>query len=215
VTQATFRLPRPRELARHAFPHVVEGAVVPLVLFYVILRVVGVWPALWVSLGWVYLGLGRRAVRGQRLPGLLLLGAVGLTIRTVTAWVTGSTFIYFFQPTLTTVAIAGAFLLSVRTRQPLALRLATDLFPLPDALLRRPAIANVFRRITLLWGTINLISAAVTMWLLVAVPVGTFVLSRFAVTSTITLAGIGLSFWWFKRALREPVPGPAALPAAH
>lgn len=208
MSHVPFRLPRLRELAGQAIPHVVETTVVPLVLFYVILRVVGVWTALLVSLGWVYLGLARRAVRRRRLPGLLLLGALGLTIRTITAYVTGSTFIYFFQPTLTTVAVSAAFLLSVRTRQPMALRLATDLFPLPDAVLRRPAVANVFRRITLLWGTINLASAAVTMWLLISVPVSTFVLSRAALTFALTAAGIAVSVWWFKRALREPAPIP-------
>lgn len=206
MTHSTFRLPRLRDLARHAAPHVIEGAVIPLVLFYGVLQVVGVWTALWASLGWVYLGLTRRAVKRRRLPGLLILGALGLTIRTVTAAATGSTFIYFFQPTLTTVAIAGAFLLSVRTPQPLAMRLATDLFPLPEAVLRRPAVANVFRRITLLWGTLNLISAAGTLGLLISVPVSTFVLSRAAVTASLTLAGIALSMWWFKRALHEPAP---------
>ena len=206
MTHAPFRIPRLRELVTHAAPHVIEAAVIPLVLFYAILSFIGVWTALWASLAWVYLGLTRRALRGRRLSGLLLLGALGLTVRTITATVTGSTFVYFFQPTLTTVAIAAAFLLSVRTNEPLALRLASDLFPLPEAVVRRPAVANVFRRITLLWGTINLASAAGTMWLLISVPVSTFVLSRAAVTAVLTLGGIVLSTWWFKRALGEPEP---------
>jgi len=42
---ALFEIPRLRTLARHAAPHVLEGTVVPLVLFLLMLRFIGVWGA--------------------------------------------------------------------------------------------------------------------------------------------------------------------------
>ncbi|HEX8802751.1 MAG TPA: VC0807 family protein, partial [Acidimicrobiales bacterium] len=207
-------LPRLRDLARHALPHAVESSVVPVVLFYGTLRLVGVWTALLAALAWCYVGLVRRFVRRRPVPALLVLAALGLTARTVVAFASGSVFVYFLQPTLTTVAVACAFLLSVPAGRPLAKRLATDLFPLPEAMLARPAVERIFGRITLLWGAINLANAAVTVLLLVSVPVETYVLSKTAVTFVGTVGGVLLSTWWFRRALRVPVgePGVAAAP---
>jgi hypothetical protein len=108
-----FELPRLRSLARHAIPHLIEATLIPLALFYGFLWIVGVWGALFAALGWSYAAILRRVVLRQSIPGLLVLGALGLTARTAVAFASGSVFIYFLQPTLTTVVIAGAFLLSV------------------------------------------------------------------------------------------------------
>ncbi|HEY8527501.1 MAG TPA: VC0807 family protein [Acidimicrobiales bacterium] len=215
TTLAHLGLPRLRDLARQAVPHAVESSLIPLVLFYGTLRLMGVWAALLASLGWCYVGLGRRVVTRQKLPGLLVLAALGLTARTVIAFASGSVFVYFLQPTLTTVAVAGAFLLSVPAGCPLAKRLATDLFPLPDSLLARPAVERIFARITLLWGAINLLNAAVTLALLLLVPLETYVLSKAAITAVVTVSGVLLSTWWFTRAVRTPdAEAVAPVPAA-
>jgi intracellular septation protein A len=208
-----YRLPRLRDLARHAAPHVVESSVLPLVVFYATMRLVDVWPALLASLAWCYVGLGWRVVRKQRLPGLLVLTALGLTARTVVAFASGSVFVYFLQPTLTTVLVAGAFLASVPAGRPLAKRLATDLFPLPDSVLARPAVERTFARITLLWGAINLVNAGVTLALLTMVSIETYVLSKAAATGVVTLAGVLLSTWWFTRAVKATDTAPEAATA--
>jgi hypothetical protein len=210
---AHFRLPRLRDLARHAVPHAVEASLIPLVLFYGTLRVVGVWGALLASLAWCYVGLVRRLVQRKKVPGLLLLAALGLTARTIVAFASGSVFVYFLQPTLTTVAVAGAFLWSVPAGCPLAKRLATDMFPLPESLLARPAIERIFGRITLLWGVINLLNAGVTLVLLLMVPVETYVLSKTAITAVVTGSGVLLSTWWFHRAVRSTDHAPEPVPA--
>src|SRR5918995_1697948 len=117
-------IPRLRALARHALPNLVEASVVPLVVFYGALWLVGVWGGLLAALAWSYVAIGRRLVTGKPLPGLLVLGALGLTTRTFVAAMSGSVFVYFLQPTLTTVLIAGFFLASVPAGPPIAGRLA-------------------------------------------------------------------------------------------
>jgi intracellular septation protein A len=209
-----FEIPRLRELARHAIPHIVEATLVPMALFYAFLWLVGVWGAILAALGWSYVAVVRRLVTGRRIPGLLLLGTVGVTARTVLALASGSAFLYFLQPSLLTAIVGGLFLLSVPAGRPLAQRLADDFVPLPAAFLRRPAIRRVFVRITLLWALINLVNAAGAVGLLVSQPVATYVAAKTAMSWVVTGAGIALSTWWFKRTMRsQPALLPALLPA--
>src|SRR3954462_13081953 len=153
---ARVEIPRLRTMARHALPHLIEATIVPLILFYAFLWTAGVWGALVAALVWSYMAIIRRAVTGQRITGVLVLGTLGITARTIAAFASGSTFIYFLQPSLTTVAIAGAFLLSVPAGRPLAERLAHDFVPLDPAIMRLPSVKKVFVRITLLWAFVNL-----------------------------------------------------------
>jgi len=199
-------LPRLRTLARHSLPHVVEGTLIPLTLFYSVLAMAGIWGALIAALAWSYTAIARRLLTKRHLPGLLVLGALGMTARTIVAFTTGSVFLYFLQPTFTTVLVAGAFLLSVPAGKPLAQRLASDFYPLSPDVLARPAIRRVFVPITVLWAFVNLASAVVTVTLLVAGPVDAYPISK-AVTSAVLLAaGVAVSTRWFKQALRHAHP---------
>jgi hypothetical protein len=159
-----FEMPRLRTLARHAVPHVLEGTVVPLALFLLMLRFIGVWGAVLMGLGWTYVAVARRLVTGRRVPGVLLLAAVTLTARTVIAIVSGSVVVYFLQPTLGTALIAGAFLLSVPLGRPLAERLARDFCPIPTPVLMHERVRQFFLRITLLWAFTQLANASLTLW---------------------------------------------------
>ena len=76
-------IPRLRAMARHALPGLIEASVIPLVVFYGALWLVGVWGGLAASLLWSYTAVARRLVTRQKVPGLLLLGVVGITARTV------------------------------------------------------------------------------------------------------------------------------------
>src|ERR1700736_6936050 len=108
-----FEIPRLRVLARHALPHVIESTVIPLALFLLFLKVVGVWGAVLVGLVWTYGAVIRRVLTGRRVPGILLLSVVTVTARTAVSFATHSVVIYFLQPTLGTVLVATAVLISV------------------------------------------------------------------------------------------------------
>ena len=145
-----FQVPRLAVLARHATPHLLEATLIPLGLFYGGLELFGLWAALLAALVWSYTSLLRRLVTRRRVPGMLLLGIVGLTARTALALATGSVFLYFLQPTLGTGLVATVFAGSVLLGRPLALRLAADFLPLPEALLARPRVRRFFHRVSLL-----------------------------------------------------------------
>src|SRR4051812_1211480 len=171
-----FQIPRLRTLASHALPAMIESSFIPLGLFYLAMWAAGLWVALVVALLWSYGALLRRLVTGAHIPGLLLIGAVGLTARTVLAFLTGSVLVYFLQPVLTTVGIAAVFLFSIPAGRPLAERLARDFCPFPDGMLARPPVRRFFARITLLWAFVQLSNAAVTLWLLLTRSVATYML---------------------------------------
>jgi intracellular septation protein A len=196
-------IPRLRAMARHALPNLVEASLIPLAVFYAALSLVGVWGALLAALGWSYLAIARRLVTRRPVPALLLLGAVGLTARTAVAALSGSVFVYFLQPTLTTMVVATVFLLSVPAGRPLAQRLAGDFCPLPETFSSSPPVRRFFARITVLWAFVQLANAGLGIWLLVTQPVGTYVLARAASSWVLTGAAILASTLYFRHSMRR------------
>jgi len=198
-----FEIPRLRAIARHSLPNVLEGTIAPVALFLTTLHFLGIWGAIAVGLAWSYGNVARRLLTGRRVPGILVLGAVTLTVRTVLVVATGSTFVYFLQPTLGTAMVATAFLLSVPIGSPLAQRLATDFLPIPTGFLAHEHVRRFFLRITLLWAFTQFASAGITLWLLTTQSIGTFVIARALVSATLTGTAILVSTLWFKRSMRN------------
>jgi hypothetical protein len=198
-----FEIPRLSTLARHVVPHVVEGTIIPLGLFLLTLRFLGVWGAVLIGLGWTYAAVARRLVMGQRVPGILVLTAVTLTARTVVAMASGSVVVYFLQPTLGTALVAGAFLLSVPLGRPLAERLARDFCPIPSGVLAHASVRRFFLQITLLWAFTQLANATVTLWLLFSQSLAMFLVAKTLVSWGLTGSAIAVSTIWFHRSMRR------------
>lgn len=199
-----FELPRLRDLARRAAPQIVEATLVPLGLFYAALAVLGATGAICTALAWNYSALARHLWRRERLPGLLMISSLGLTARSIIAFASGSSlFVYFLQPSLATALVGAAFLLSVPMGRPLAEKLAHDFVPLPAAFVRRPMVRQLFVRISLLWALVSLANAAGTIALLVNLPVTTYLAAKTGLSCLLTVSGIAVSAWWFKRGLRR------------
>jgi hypothetical protein len=201
MTPVHLEIPDLRTVARHAVPRFVEGTLVPLVLFLIGLHVLGVWGAMLAGMGWVYSAIAVRAVMRRRIPGILIIGAMTLTARTVIALISHSVVVYFLQPSLGTMLVAGAFLLSVPLDKPLAGRLAADFCPLPMEMHANTHVRTFFRHISLLWAFAQACNAALTIWLLFSQSLGTFVVLRSVVSAGMTITAIAASTWWFKRSM--------------
>jgi hypothetical protein len=198
---ANFEMPRLRALARRAIPSVLEGTLLPLALFYGALWLGSVWAGVVAALAWSWTALARRLFKKEAVPGLLIVGTLGITARSVIALSTGSVFVYFLQPTIGTVVVALAFLLSLPAGRPLAERLAHDFVALPDAFRSHPPIRRVFARITLLWAMVMLANAGITLWLLLSQSLAVFLAARTATSLVLTGAAIGISTVWFRRSV--------------
>jgi hypothetical protein len=182
---------------------VIEGTLLPLAVFYVTMWLAGFWGAVIAATIWSYGTVLRRVVRRERIPGIVVIGAVLVTARTLLAIQTGSPFLYFLQPTLGTLLVAGLFLFSVPIGRPLAERLAADFCPLPPSLLARPFMRTFFVRISLLWAAVFLTNAAISIYLLFNQSIAAYMVTKQAASSGIWIAAIGASTWYFVRLMRH------------
>jgi hypothetical protein len=200
---AAIVLPPVRQLAVRVGRTVVESTLIPLGLFYGCMAALGLVGAVMTALAWTYIGIGRRLVKGQPIPGMLLIGALLMTARTVIAIMTGSVFLYFLQPTLGTFMVAGLFLVSAPLGKPLTQKVATDFCPIEEGIIKHPGISSFFGRISLMWGLVYTTNGAATLWLLFdGHSVGVFLLLKAIVSASVTWLTVGASYFFLRRTLR-------------
>lgn len=191
-------IPNIRAVARHAVPKVIEGKLIPLVLFVAFLEVFGNLWALMIALIWSLGTIAFRVATGRRVPGLIVLSAAALIGKTIAAVVTGSMLVYFLQPTVTTVIVGITFLVSVPMKNPLAQRLACDVFPFEDNTRSHPLMQQFFVRLSVLWSFTSLVNAAVTVWLLLTQSITTFVLVKSVLGPATGVVTVTSMFVWLR-----------------
>ena len=192
-------IPNPRSVVRHALPNLIEGKLVPLLLFVGFLELIGTAWALVVALVWSLGAIACRLALGSRIPGLVVLSATTLAARTAAALATGSMVVYFLQPTVTTFVVGAAFLVSVPLGAPLARKLAYDLLPFDDDTKAHPLVERFFVRLSLFWACTSLVNASITVWLLLTQSTTTFIVVKSAlgpITGAVTIGSM-LAWFWF------------------
>jgi intracellular septation protein A len=181
----------------------VENTLAPLAVFSIVLRTAGLFWAVVGALALCYGTILVRLVRRAPVPALLLVGAVLLTARSAVGALTGSAFLYFLQPSLGNFVMGAVFLLSVLLGRPLAARLAGEFCALPADLVGHHRLRAFFRQVSLLWAVVFCAIGAVTVVMLLTVPVSAFVLLSSGSSTFLIVVAIGLSLWWFRRSLRQ------------
>ena len=190
-------------LIKHAGPNVLISTVVPTGLFYTGWYTEGRNAAFALAAGWALTLLAWRAARRQRIPAMLILTSVLLGIRIALALSTGSTKLYFVQPIVTTVVVGAMFIVTLTAGQPLIHRLAGDLCPIPADVAEHADMRAHFRRLSFLWAGIYFANAAVTLLLLMNLPVSTFIAAHSFAGLAITWSGIALTTYWSRPVLRR------------
>lgn len=205
-----FELPRLSAMLRHALPRFVEGVIAPVAVFYAALLALGLNGALVAAVGWVYGGIAWRYWRGHPVSAMLLLAALGVTVRAGLAAATHSAVVYFLQPTLGTLLVSMSFLASVPLRRPLAQKVATDMVPMPEAFLRHQRVRQFFLRISLLWSLVFLTNACISTWMLFNESIGTYLWVRTGLVAALGAMAVLVSVIGFRRCLRHVNAEPAA-----
>lgn len=180
-------------VGRRMVPFLIEATLIPTLLFYVVVASLGMMWAFAAVTGWSFACAARRLVHGEAVPGLLVLACLGITVRMGIYLWSDNAVVYFAQPVLRTLLTAAAFALSARLGRPLVARFARDFCPLDPAVEGRPAIAQLFRRLTYQWACVNLALAAVSLALLWTVSTTTYVGVTTVATWVITATGVGLT----------------------
>ena len=70
-------------MARRGVPNLIESTIVPAILFFVLVTTIGAAIAMAAVLVWAYGAILRRVLRGDRIPAILVLATLGLTVRTL------------------------------------------------------------------------------------------------------------------------------------
>lgn len=195
---STLLVPHWRTVLRHATPNIVEGKIVPVVLFLGLLQLVGMTAALLGALGWSLLALARRVIRRQRVTGLLILTTANLTARTVAALVTGSLLIYFLQPTIATLLVGLTFVGSAVLGRPLAEKLLLDVVPIDSETRSHPTLRRFFHHVTWWWAFTSGVNFAITLWLLLHHSPTTFVMVKSVLGPITTTVTLGVALWWLR-----------------
>ena len=100
-------------VTRRLVPYLIEATLIPTVLFYAFLITLDLKWGIVAALGWCYAAVARRLVGRRPVPGLLVLGCLGITVRTAIYLLSGNAFVYFVQPILRTLVTAATFGVSV------------------------------------------------------------------------------------------------------
>jgi len=207
-------IPNLRSVAKLAGHNLIEGKLIPLVVFLTFLGFAGSQGAVVAALAWSVACITFRVSTGRRVPGLVILTAVGLAARTIAAMATGSMVVYFLQPTVSTALVGAAFLVSVGFGRPLAEKLAHDFCPFDEATAHHPHLKQFFVRLSLLWSVTSMLNAALTLWLLLTQPVTTFVVIKSVLGPGFTTLTLVLAIAWFRFTTRSSgvrlvfAPGP-------
>jgi len=190
-------------VARHSLPAIIEASLIPTALFYVAWVTGSHSTAYAAALLWAVAVLICRRHRGERIPGILMLALIGLTIRTVLALWTGSSFLYFAQPILATGLFATVFIVSCLARRPFVARIAGDFFPMTDEIAQRQRVRRLFHRLTILWAGVQLLNAGIAAGLLVTMSPATFIAMKTGITLAVTTIGVVLTVVWSLRVARH------------
>lgn len=178
---------------RRLFPYLVEATAIPTLAYYLGLLAFGQTQGILAAAACTGLSVGRRIVRRQPVPGLLMLASIGITIRVGLYLINENATIYFAQPIFKTLATALFFAMSVVVGKPLVARFAADFCVFADDVGTRPAIVSLFRRLTYLWAGAQITIAIVDLTLLLTVPIGVFVGTAAGVAWAIMSAGVVLT----------------------
>lgn len=180
-------------VVRRLVPYLIEATLIPTVLFYVLVTTLELKWALIGALGWSYSAIVRRIAARRAVPGLLVLATLGISVRTLVYLLSSNSFVYFLQPILRTVVTAALLAVSVVVGKPLIARFASDFCPLSPDVLSRPAVRQLFRRLTYLWAGVNAAAAATSLTLLLTVPVPVFVGTATVAAWILTCSGVVLT----------------------
>ena len=193
------RIPTFLQLARRAIPQAIEGTLVPLCVFWLGLHFLGLTVAIAAGLGCCAATMTWRVATDRQLHGFLIVGALALLARSVLAMLTGSAFLYFLQPIITTAFIVTAFLVSVWIQRPLAQRFASDFCDIPEHLYEEEAVHRYFQRCSLMWAAVSVANVLITLWLLTSTSVSIYLAAKTSLTIVANFGAVVASVISFKR----------------
>jgi hypothetical protein len=207
-------LPGRLDLLRTVGWNATESFGLPVACYAIAASLDGRDAGLWAMLGAIWATAGLRKLITGRVPSLLMISMVVLTIQTAAAIATGNLWIFLLHFPIADLALCILFARTATGHSPIAARLAAEVIGLRCPAVHQPRLHRFFQRVTLLWAGIFLLLAVSLGALLGLVPVSTYVPVWAATTVVLIAAGVGASVLWLRSVLRRLSIGWRFAPAA-
>jgi intracellular septation protein A len=177
----------------------------PIAAFYLAYRLVGPVEGMVAGTATATLALLIQAVRMRRLDplGIVPIGAV--LIQGAAGIVFQSVDVYLAAPALETSLWGVVLLGSVVVRRPLILLVANELDLIPMHVRQVPAVGRSCRQLTVAWGLMSFVKAAMRLFLLSALPLEVFLIANTVVITAMNVVLLGFTTWFVARAARMDV----------
>jgi hypothetical protein len=166
-----------------------RACLMPLALFFVGSDLANITVGALISCGWTAGVIAWQVTRSKKLSGLIIISLTSALMRLIGTVATGSSFVFFALPTVSTATTAALLAWSTGWATPLLVRIAGDVVPVFGAVLAVDTSRRVITRLSWTWATVYTLNAVVTLTLLVATPLHFFVFAH--ILAGWTLAGIG------------------------
>lgn len=168
---------------------VFRACLLPLALFFVGKDLDGIVFGALISCVWTGGLICWQVWRAKKVSGLVIITAASTLMRLVGTILTGSSFMFFALPTVSTATTAALLAWSASWATPLLVRIAGDVVPVVGAILAVDTSRRVISKLSWTWATVYTFNAVVTLVLLVATPLHFFVFAH--ILAGWTLAAIG------------------------
>ncbi len=196
-------LPRPWRLMLTAGWNLAESLGLPVAGYFAGAQLGGRNAGMVAATAVVWLTVVGRKVVTRSVPGLLTISALVLTLQTAVVIATGSVLFFLLQFPLANLGLCVLFARTAPTRKPLVAQLAAEVVALRQPTAHHPGLHRFFQGATWLWAGIFAMSTVGLAVPLAFAPVKVFLLLTTVVTVGGTVAGIGLSAFWFFRVLHR------------
>jgi intracellular septation protein A len=188
--------------ARAALGRFLLAGLLPILAFYVLLQlggpVVGILGGMGTSLAALLIQLKRLG----RLDPVVAVPMAVILIQGSAAVALGSVELYLAAPSVENTLWGVALVGSVLLRRPLVRVIAGELGLIPAAYAGAKPVERALGQVTLAWGLLAFVKAGVRLWLLVQLPLETFLISVTIFNQVANGATVAFSFWWCLRAAR-------------
>jgi hypothetical protein len=202
-TPGHLELPRPWRLMLTVGWNLAESLGLPVAGYLVGARLGGQGAGMAAATAVVWLTAAVRKMVTRRVPGLLMISALVLTLQTALVITTGSVLLFLLQFPLANLALCVLFARTAATRKPLVAQLAAEVVALRQPSSRNPGLHRFFQGATWLWAGIFAASTVGLAVLLAIEPAKVFLLLTMVVTIGGVVAGTAASVLWFVRVLRR------------
>ncbi|HEX6523593.1 MAG TPA: hypothetical protein VF070_26870 [Streptosporangiaceae bacterium] len=196
-------VPRPLRLLLTAAWSLTESAGLPVAAYALAawaggrdVGMIGGLAAIWLT------AIIRKVVTGS-VPSLLTISALVFTVQAAVVLATGELWLFLLQFPLANLAAGVLFARTASGPDPLVARLAAEVVALRQPATRHLGLHHFFQQATWLWaGIFGLLTAALGA-LMVAEPVGVFLMLSTVATAALVAAGTAASALWFFVVLRR------------